>query len=81
MLDVKLGRFGRVVCRMVMMAIRGVRMMCGEMMIPRFVVPRGFPVMMRGAFVMFGCTAVVFCCFFRHSSSSKRWNPSWAGVV
>jgi hypothetical protein len=72
MFDVEFGRFGRVVRRMMMMTIGRVCMMSSEMMIPRFMMPRGLPVMMRGALVMFCRTVVVLYCFFRHSSSSER---------
>jgi hypothetical protein len=70
MFDVQLGCLRGVVGRMVMMAVGRVRVVCGEMMIPRFVMPRGFTVMMRGAFVMFCRTIVVLCCFSGHTSSS-----------
>jgi hypothetical protein len=72
MFDVQLGCLRRVVRRVVMMAVGRVRVMCGEMMIPRFVMPRGFTVMMRGAFVMFCRTIVMLCCFSGHGCLLRR---------
>jgi hypothetical protein len=68
MFGVELGRFTGVVHSVVMMAVGGVRVVSGEMMIPRFMVPRGFAVMMSGAFMMFCCSVVMLCCFSGHSS-------------
>lgn len=66
MFDVELCRFTGVVRSMMVMAVGRVRVMCGEMMVPRFMMPRGFTVMMRGAFVMFCRAIVVLCCFSGH---------------
>jgi hypothetical protein len=70
-LGVKLGGFAGVMRRVVMVPVRNVRVMSGEMMIPRFVVTRSLAVMMRGTVVVFRCLLMVLCCLLGHKSSSK----------
>jgi hypothetical protein len=72
MFGVELGRFTGVVRSMVMVAVRGVRVVSGEMMVPRFMVPRGFAMMMSGAFVVFCRSVVMLCCFSGHWCSSEE---------
>lgn len=81
MFGVELCRFTGVVRSVLMMAVGSVRVVSGEMMVPRFVVPRGFAMMMSGTFMVFCCTMVVLCCFSGHCCSSDRWILNWAGAV
>lgn len=81
MFSVELGRFTGVVRSVVMMAVGGVRVVSGEMMVPRFMVPRGFAMMMSRTFMVFCCAIVVLCCFSGHGSSSEGSNLNWAGAV
>jgi len=70
-LGVKFGGFAGVMRGVVMMPVGDMRVMSGEMMIPRFVVARGFAVMMSGTFMMLGCLTVMLCCLLGHASSSE----------
>jgi hypothetical protein len=81
MFGMKFGRFTGVVHSVVMMAVGDVRMVSGEMMVPRFVMPRSFAVMMSGTFVVFCCVVVMLCCLLGHTSSSEGWNVNRAGAV
>lgn len=68
---VKFGCFGGVMTGVMMMAIGDVGMMSGEMMIPRFMMARGFAMMACGVLVVFGCFAMMLGCLLGHSSSFK----------
>ena len=61
MLHVGFGRFRRVMHRVLVMAVRQVRMMCCRFMTARFVVPGGFLVMMRCVLVMLCCLVMMLC--------------------
>ena len=65
-----LSRFRSVVCSVVQMPLRGMRVMSGRLVITFFVVSRRFPVMARRVFVMFRCFLMMLCRLLRHSSSS-----------
>jgi hypothetical protein len=69
MLGVKFSCLGGVMRSVVMMAIGGVGMMRGEMMIAGFVVARGFAMMPGRVLVVFRCFVVMLGCFFGHSFS------------
>lgn len=71
MLGVKFGCFAGVMHRVLMMAIRGVGVMRGEMMVAGFVMARCFAMMPRGVLVMFRCFVVMLGCLLRHGSSLK----------
>jgi len=70
-LGVKFGCFGGVMHSVLMMAIGGVGMMRGEMMIAGFVMARGFAMMTGRVFVMFGCFVMMLGCLLGHRSSLK----------
>ncbi len=70
-LGVELGGFRGVMCSVMMMTVRCVRMMRSEMMVTGFMVTRGFAMMMSGAVMVFGCFVVMLGCLLRHWSSSK----------
>jgi len=71
MLGVKFGGFGGVMHSVVMMAIGNVRVMGGEVMVPRFVVARGFAMMSGGVLMVVRCFAMMLGCFLGHGSSFK----------
>ena len=62
MLGVGFGCLGRMMGRVVKMALRCVSVMCGFLMISRFMMSCCLTVVMRGLFVMVGCVAVMLCC-------------------
>ena len=65
-LDVKLGRFSGVMCRVVGVPLRQVRMVSGGLVVACLVMSGGFPVMAGGVFVMFCRLEVVSRCLFGH---------------
>jgi hypothetical protein len=67
--DVRFRGFGGVMRRVMMMAMRKVRVMRGEMMIAGFVMARGFTMMPGSVLVMFGCFVVVLSGLLGHKSS------------
>ena len=69
MLGVKFRRFGGVMRSVVMMAIGGVGMVSGEMMIAGFMTARGFAMMSGRVLVVFCCFVMMLGCFFGHSFS------------
>jgi hypothetical protein len=69
--DVSLRGFGGMMRGVMMMAMRQVRVMRGEMMIAGFVVARGFAMMPGSVFVMFGCFVVVLGGLLGHKSSLR----------
>jgi hypothetical protein len=69
MFDVSLGGFRGVVRGVMMMAMRQVRVMRGEMMIAGFVMARGFAMVARSVLMVFGCFVVVLSGLLGHKSS------------
>lgn len=66
---VALGRFGRMMLGVLMMPMRGVRVMRRGFMIARLVVIRRVPMMLRRVLVVLGCLAMMFCRLLGHGSS------------
>jgi hypothetical protein len=69
---VGLGSFGCVVDGVMLMAVGDVCVVRCQVMIPFFVMPRGFLVMTRRVFVMLGCLGVMLDCLCGHLSSSEN---------
>lgn len=65
-LDMQLGCLGGVMSGVGHMSVGSMRVVRSFFVIPGFVVFRGFFVVIRCAFVMFGSAMVVFGYFFRH---------------
>ena len=61
------------------MAMGKVRVMRGEVVIARFVMARGFAMMARSMFVMFGCFLMVLSGLLGHKSSLDLRKVAWAG--
>ena len=59
----KLGRFTRVVGRVKSMPMRNLGMVASLLVIPRFVMLRGFTMVFRGLLVLLGCFVVVLGAF------------------
>jgi hypothetical protein len=78
MFGVQFCRFGSMVCRVVAMTRRSVRVMRGLQVIAGFVVPRGLAMMPRGMLMVFSGFLVVFCGFPRHRSSLQMRRFGWA---
>ena len=68
--DVVLGRFRCVMRRVMKMALCGVRVVRGCLVIAFFVVCCRFPMMACRVFVVFRCLVMMLCRLLRHSSSS-----------
>ncbi len=68
---VRLGGFGSVMRRVMMMPVGDVGVMGGEVMIPFFMMTRGFAMMTRRVFVVLGCFLVMLDCVCGHRSSSR----------
>jgi hypothetical protein len=64
MLDVQLGGFGGVVGGVMQVALRRVRVVRGGLVVPRFMVPSGFAMVLGGLLVVFRCLEVMLCCLF-----------------
>jgi len=62
-----------VVHGVVMMAVGGMGVMSGEVMIAGFMVARGFAMMTGRVFVMFCCFVMMLGCLLGHESSFKEW--------
>jgi hypothetical protein len=77
--DVKLGGFGGVMGGVMMMAMSGVGVMRGEMMIAGFVVACGFAMMAGRVFVMLGCFVMMFGCLLGHFVLLDVWGIGRAG--
>lgn len=60
-LSVELCRLARVMHRVLMMAVRGVRVMAGGFVVARLMVPGRFVMMSRRVLVMLGCLAMMLC--------------------
>jgi hypothetical protein len=69
---VGLGSFGSVVAGVMMMTVGDVCVVRCQVMIPFFVMSRGFLVMTRRVFVMLGCLGVMLDCLCGHLSSSEN---------
>jgi hypothetical protein len=67
--DVGFGGFRGVVRGVMMMAMRQVRVMRGEMMIAGFVMARGFAMMPGSVLVVFGCFVMMLGGLLGHKSS------------
>jgi hypothetical protein len=67
-----LGGFGSVMRCVMMMTVGDVSVMRGEVMIPFFVMTRGFAMMTRRVFVVLGSFAVMLDCVCGHRSSSRE---------
>ena len=65
-LSVGLRGFSSVVSGVGVMPVGYVRVVCRLLVIARFMVRGGFPVMTRRVLMMFGGLRVVMRCFFRH---------------
>jgi hypothetical protein len=61
-LDVELGRFGCVMGGVVRVSVGRVRMVSGCLMVARFIMPGGFPMVGRRVVVVFGGFEVMLCC-------------------
>jgi hypothetical protein len=69
--DVCFRGLGGVVRRVLMMAVREVRVVRRHFVLAVFVMLGGELVMARRVFVMFGCCVMMFRCNFRHDSSMR----------
>jgi hypothetical protein len=69
MFRVKLGRLCRMVGCMMQVTLRHMRVVRCCFVVASFVMVRRFVMMPNGMFVVFGCLAMVFCCFLRHIAS------------
>jgi hypothetical protein len=67
MLDVQLGCLGGMVGGVMRVAVSGVSVMSGGLMIAFFVVPCGLSVMPGGVLVMFGCFVMMLCGVLGHA--------------
>ena len=69
---VRLGGFGSVMRRVMVMPVGDVGVMRCEVMIPFFVMTRGFAMMTRRVFVVLGSFVVMLDCVCGHMSSSRE---------
>jgi hypothetical protein len=77
--DVMLGGFDAMMLRVMAMTGGGVGMMRGDLVIVILIMPGGFAMMARGAFVMIGGIVMMFAggMLVRHGKSPFRTAPGW----
>jgi hypothetical protein len=75
-LGVELGGLTGMMRRVLMMAVGGLRVMPGGLVVAQLMVLGGFTMMPGRVLVMLGCFAVVFRCLLGHSASREGELPS-----
>jgi hypothetical protein len=61
-------------------ALGRVGMVCGGLVIARFIMPGGLAVMPSGVLVMLGCLMMVLGCFLGHVVLLLTWKLGWRVV-
>lgn len=66
MLDVQFGGFGGVVRGVMQVALRRVRVVCGDLVVTCLMVPSGFAMVLGCLLVVLRGFEMMLCCLFRH---------------